>query len=135
SPATPQPKRTRRRILILHRDPLVRDVLKQMLADAGLEASATERAWQLLEWAASNPRVLIVLGWTLPPSGEDSSDPWHGARLVARLRALHGESLPILAIVATEAEFLDAQNTGVSRCVMRPVRLGHLLRTIQSLLI
>src|SRR5438132_1639522 len=77
-------------ILVVEDDPLLAELLRDALEDAGFDLITARDAPEALRLAAGRPPALVVLDWALP------SDT--GAAVVDGLRALHDQTPPLVLI-------------------------------------
>ena len=122
-------KAKRKRILVVEMDRLSFIVLRQLLTAQGYEILQSSEGWDGINRARIEQPDLIMIDIKLPDiCGIDA----------ARLLKQHHETMniPIIALTAfgTPEDKANALQSGCNAYVSKPVNIGHLLRTVESLL-
>ena len=122
-------KVNRRRILVVEYDRLSLIVLRQLLTAHGYEILQSSDGWDGINRARNEQPDLIVMDIKLPDiSGFD-------ATLLLK-KDDQTKAIPIIAVTAslTPADEANALESGCDAYVPKPINIGNLLRTVESLL-
>ena len=122
-------KVNRRRILVVEYDRLSLIVLRQLLTAHGYEILQSSEGWDGINRARKERPDLIVMDIKLPDiSGFD-------ATLLLK-KDDQTKAIPIIAVTAslTPADKANALESGCDAYVPKPINIGNLLRTVESLL-
>jgi two-component system, cell cycle response regulator DivK len=122
-------KANRRRILVVEYDRLSLIVLRQLLTAHGYEILQSSEGWDGINRARNERPDLIVMDIKLPDiSGFD-------ATLLLK-KDDQTKAIPIIAVTAslTPADEANALESGCDAYVPKPINIGNLLRTVESLL-
>ena len=120
----------RKRILIVEDDRLSLIVLRQLLTAQGYEILQSSEGWDGINRARNEQPDLIVMDIKLPDiSGLD-------AALLLKQND-QTKNIPIIAVTAfvTPGDEADALKSGCAAYIAKPVNIGSLLRTVESLLL
>ena len=112
-----------RPILVIDDDPGIRLTIRWALEDAGFEVETAADGTEALEQVQRLRPALVVLDLRLP--GMD------GQTVAARLRADHGEPLPILLVTAEDRAAAIARRVGAYAFVAKPFDLDDLVETVR----
>ncbi|HEX6340006.1 response regulator transcription factor [Umezawaea sp.] len=109
-------------------DPTLRELLAASLRFAGFEVATAVDGAAALELAGREPPALVVLDVMLPDIG--------GLQVLRRLRAAHGEDLPVLFLTArdTPEDKVEGLSAGGDDYVTKPFRLEELIARIHAVL-
>src|SRR4051812_46891759 len=118
SPALPRACGAAGPILLVEDDPLLAEVLRDALEDAGFDLITARDAPEALRLAAGRPPALVVLDWALPTDT--------GAAVVDGLRALHDRTPPLVLITGEVDPYGKADQVGAFTCLLKPFDLVHL---------
>jgi CheY-like chemotaxis protein len=118
-PGSPPP----RPILVVDDDPSIRLTIRWVLEEAGFEVETAADGDEALEQVQRLRPALVVLDLRLP--GVD------GQTVAARLRADHGEPLPILLVTAEDRAAAIARRVGAYAFVAKPFDLDDLVETVR----
>jgi DNA-binding response OmpR family regulator len=115
-------------VAVVDDDDLVRGYLSDLLTDRGYALSVFDRAGAAYDALGEAPPDLLLCDVELP----DGS----GLDLVARLRAVHGEALPVLMLsgLACESDIVRGYAAGATDYLTKPVMAAQLLAKIGVLL-
>ena len=119
----------RKRILVVEDDRLSLIVLRQLLTAQGYEILQSPEGWDGISRARKEQPDLILMDIKLPDiSGLD-------ATLLLK-QDDQTKGIPIIALTAfgTPEDKANALQSGCNAYVSKPVNIGHLLRTVESLL-
>ena len=112
-----------RPILVVDDDPSIRLTIRWVLEEAGFEVETAADGDEALEQVQRLRPALVVLDLRLP--GVD------GQTVAARLRADHGEPLPILLVTAEDRAAAIARRVGAYAFVAKPFDLDDLVETVR----
>ena len=115
------------RILVIEDEEIVRDLIVEVLEDAGFEVVAAERAEAGLEVLSRSPISLVVSDIVMPGLT--------GLDLLARVRATH-PSLPVVLVTGagTYGNLTQALANGASGIVVKPFSHADLVAAVHSAL-
>jgi DNA-binding response OmpR family regulator len=113
-------------ILVVDDDPQMRQVIRATLEEEGLAVETAADARQALALAARCRPRLVVLDMGLPLLD--------GAGLARELRAIHGESLPLMVISADGNVVEKARKVGARTHLAKPFELNALIAAVQQVL-
>ena len=113
-------------ILVVDDDPLVRQIVRDVLMEEGFPVATAADGPQAIRRAVAEPPALVVLDMGLP--GMD------GDAVAAALRAAHGRALPILTITADGGAADKAQRVGAFAYLRKPFDLDDLVAAVQGVL-
>ena len=122
-------KANRRRILIVEDDRLSLIVLRQLLTAQGYEILQSSEGWDGISRARNEQPDLIVMDLKLPDiSGLDAT--------ILLKQDDQTKNIPIIAVTAfvTPGDEADALKNGCDAYIAKPVDIGSLLRTVESIL-
>jgi cyclic di-GMP phosphodiesterase len=111
------------RVLVIDDEPIIRDLIAEILADAGYELVSAENAEQGLDLLAGN-RVDVVVSDIIMPG-------LTGIQLLAEVRKVR-PSLPVVLVTGagTHAMLADALAGGADGFVMKPFSHGELVHAV-----
>ncbi len=115
------------RLLLAEDDPDVSDVLRRALTRLGYDVDLRANCEALFDGLSARPDVVVLDVGFSSPSG--------GFEVCRRLRGA-GNQVPVLMLMdrATGIDRVVARDSGADECLVKPFRLGDLVRCIPTLL-
>ena len=113
-------------ILIVDDDPLIRQIIRDVLTEEGFAVATAADGPQALRRAADRPPALVILDMGLPRMD--------GYEVAVALRAAHGRALPILTITADGGAANKAQRVGAFAYLRKPFDLDDLVAAVRGVL-
>ncbi|MBV9282246.1 MAG: response regulator [Chloroflexi bacterium] len=110
-------------VLVVEDDDTLREVIKWALEDEGARVAVAADGQQALEWVATHRPALIVLDVGLPIVGGDG--------VAAGVRAIHGDTVPILVVTADGRAAEKARKVGAFAYLHKPFDLDRLVHIVQ----
>lgn len=112
-------------VLVVDGDQTFARTLCRLLGENGYDAATLSTGAALTEYMLTRPVDLLLLDLSLP--GRD------GFSILETIRRDHAyRSLPVLALIATDTEPLDAVALGASELIRKPVEVRGLLTKIRA---
>ncbi len=111
-------------ILIVDDDPLIRQILHDVLVEEGFAVVTAADGPQAIRRAADRPPALVILDMGLPRMD--------GYEVAVALRAAHGRALPILTITADGGAADKAQRVGAFAYLRKPFDLDDLVAAVRG---
>jgi CheY-like chemotaxis protein len=109
-------------VLVVDDDPDMRDVITDLLQDAGYEVRCAENGERALAAAAARRPALVLLDMLMPVMD--------GRRCARELRAAYGRGLPIVVVTAAEHALASTREIEVDDVLRKPFDVHDLLRVV-----
>lgn len=108
--------------MVVEDDQDILEVVAEALREEGYEVAAFSNGASALAYAHDHVPALVLTDLFIPPSG--------GRELVAQLRGLHGQQLPIIVMTALR-DRTQLADVPVQQVLLKPFELDDLWKTVR----